>query len=102
MLEEQLALQRQLSEKMLKEEQEIHKREIEQLKHLHEEELARKLELKNLEINKIKEYYEMQLKARNERTEELKELSSANRKFDEGIKALEKAEEEFKKKGMQL
>jgi pyruvate-formate lyase-activating enzyme len=50
MLEEQLQLQRQFTEKIMKEEQESHKKEVEKLKELHAEELARKLELRNLEI----------------------------------------------------
>lgn len=61
--------------------------------------MGRKLELKNLEIEKLKEFYEMQLRLRNERSDQLKEFSMANRKFDEGLKTLEKAEEELRSKG---
>lgn len=47
---------------------------MEKLKELHAQEMARKLDLKNLELEKLKEFYEMQLKARGERADELKEL----------------------------
>jgi hypothetical protein len=42
-MDEQLQLQRQLNEKLLKEEQESHKAELERLKNLHEQEIKRRI-----------------------------------------------------------
>lgn len=46
-----------MSNRILKEEQALHKKEVERLDKMHQEELKRKLELKDLELANIRENY---------------------------------------------
>ena len=55
-----------------------------------------------MEISKLKEYHELQLKARSSEISQKGEMESVERRVQEGVKALQRAELELQRKATQL
>ena len=60
------------------------------------------IDLKDMEISKLKEYHELQLKARSSEISQKGEMESVERRVQEGVKALQRAELELQRKATQL